>query len=62
MQNISSGMCRKQNFEIVFEFKSGKAVLVGFILVGKVLRNAFTILRLDKTKGRVVDQDFHGNF
>ena len=27
MQNISSGMCRKQNFEIVFEFKSDTAVL-----------------------------------
>ena len=80
MQNISSGMRRKQNFEIVFEFKSDTAVLsftfrflssplfsfaehlVGFISVGKVLRNAFTILRSDKRKGRVVDQDFQGNF
>ena len=64
-------MCRKQNLEIVFEFKSDTAVLnftfrflssplfsfavhlVGFISVGKVLRNAFTILRLRKRKGRV---------
>ena len=64
-------MCRKQNLEIVFEFKSDTAVLnftfrflssplfsfaehlLGFILVGKVLRNAFTILRLGKRKGRV---------
>ena len=37
--------------------------LVGFILVGKVLRKAFRILGLDERKGRwVVEQDFHGNF
>ena len=37
--------------------------LVGFILVGKVLKKAFRILGLDERKGRwVVEQDFHGNF
>ena len=37
--------------------------LVGFILVGKVFRKAFSILGLDEGKGRwVVEQDFHGNF
>ena len=37
--------------------------LVGFILVGKVFKNVFRILGLDKRKGRwVVEQDFHGNF
>ena len=37
--------------------------LVGFILVGKVFRKAFTILGLDERKGRwVVQQDFPGNF
>ena len=37
--------------------------LVGFILVGKVVRKAFRILGLDERKGRwEVEQDFHGNF
>ena len=37
--------------------------LVGFILMGKVVRKAFRILELDERKGRwVVEQDFHGNF
>ena len=37
--------------------------LVGFILVGKILRKAFRILEFDERKGRwVVGQDFHGNF
>ena len=92
LQNISlrsSGMCWKQNFEIVFEFKSDTVVLtfafhflssplfslflplfsffaghlVGFILVGKVFRKAFRILRLAERKDRWgVEQDFHGNF
>ena len=93
MQNISlriSGMRRKQNFEIVFGFKSDTAVLtftfrflssllfslflphfffslaghlVGFILVGRVLRKAFRILGLGERKGRwVMEQDFHGDF
>ena len=36
--------------------------LEGFILVGKVLGKAFTILGLDERKARwVVKQDFHGN-
>ena len=73
-------MCRKQNLEIVFEFKSDTTVLnftvrfvssplfsfaehlVGFISVGKVLRNAFTILRLDKRKGRVWTKIFMETF
>ena len=37
--------------------------LVGFILVGKVFRNAFRILGFNENKGSlVVEQDFHGNF
>ena len=37
--------------------------LAGFILVGKVFREAFRILGLEERKGRwVVEQDFHGNF
>ena len=37
--------------------------LEGFILVGKVLGKALTILGLDERKARwVVKQDFHGNF
>ena len=37
--------------------------LEGFILVGKVLGKAFTILGLDERKARwVVKQDFHDNF
>ena len=37
--------------------------LVGFILVGKVLRKAFKILGWDERKGRwIVEQDFHGSF
>ena len=44
-----------------FAFLAGH--LVCFILVGKVFRKAFRILRLDEMKGRwVVEQDFHGNF
>jgi len=69
MQNISlrsSGMRRKQNFEIVFGFKSDTAVLtftfrfllflaghlVGFVLVGRVFGKAFRILGLGERKGR----------
>ena len=71
MQNISlrsSGIRRKQNFEIVFGFKSDTASplfslflphffslaghLVGFILVGIVFRKAFRILGLGERKGR----------
>ena len=76
MQNIrlqSSGMRRKQNFEIFtfllffcFSFLilfSLAGHLVGFILVGKVFRKAFRILGLDERKGMwVVEQNFHGNF
>ena len=79
MQNISlrsSGMRRKQNFEISLYFSSHLFSLflsrffsscwvfgIGFILVGKVVRKAFRILGLDERKGRcVVEQDFHGNF
>ena len=37
--------------------------LVGFILVGNVLRKAFRILGLDERKGSwVVEKDFHRNF
>ena len=37
--------------------------LVGFILVGRVFRKAFTILGLGESKGRLVmEQDFHGDF
>ena len=37
--------------------------LVGFILVGNVLRKIFRILGLNERKGRwVVEQDLHGNF
>ena len=37
--------------------------LAGLILVGKVFRKAFRILRLDERRGRwVVEQDFYGNF
>ena len=37
--------------------------LVGFILVGNVLTNAFRILGLDERKGSwVVEKDFHRNF
>ena len=74
MQNISLrslGMCRKQNFKVVFGFKSDTAFsppfffrfsrliffslaghLVGFILVGRVFRKAFSILGLGERKGR----------
>ena len=75
MQNISlrsSGMRRKQNFAfsppLFFRFScliffSLAEHLVGFILVGKVVRKAFRILVLDERKGRwEVEQDFHGNF
>ena len=76
MQNIrlrSSGMRRKQNFEIFafllffcssfLIFFSLAGHLVGFILVGKVFRKAFRILGLDERKGMwVVEQNFHGNF
>ena len=75
MQNISlrsSDMRRKQNFafppSLFFRFCcliffSLAGHLVGFILVGKVFRNAFRVLGLDERKGRwVVEQDFHGNF
>ena len=69
----SSGMRRKQNFEIFtfllffcFSFLilfSLAGHLVGFILVGKVFRKAFRILGLDERKGMwVVEQNFHGNF
>ena len=86
---LSSGIRRKQNFEIVYEFKSDTAVLlfafspllffrfccliffslaghlVGFILVGKVFRKAFTcrIFGFDERNGRwVVEQDLQGNY
>ena len=80
MQNIrlqSSGMRRKQNFEILFFafsppfffcfscliFFSLSGDLVGFILVGRVLRKAFRILGLGERKGRwAMEQDFHGDF
>ena len=72
----SSGMRRKQNFEISLYFlltsffaflasffSSCWAFSIGFILVGKVVRKAFRILLLYEGKGRcVVEQDFHGNF
>ena len=73
LQNISlqsSGMCRKQNFEILtFNFRflfsplfllflphlfSLAGHLVDFILVGKVFRKAFKILGLNERKGRWV--------
>ena len=70
-------MCRKQNFKIVFGFKSDTTVLtftfhflsfpfffllVDFTLVGKVFRKAFRILELDEMKGRwVMEQHFHRN-
>ena len=77
MQNISlrsSGMRRKQNFEI-FTFSSTlffrfscliffslAGHLVGFILVGRVFRKAFRILGLGESKGRwVMEQDFQVN-
>ena len=60
MQNISlrsSGMRRKQSFF----FLAGH--LVGFILVGIVLRKALRILGLGERKGRwAMEQDFHGDF
>ena len=68
MQHISlrsSAMRRKQNFfprfsRLIFSFTG---YLEGFILVGKVLGKALTILGLDERKARwVVKQDFHGNF
>ena len=73
MQNISlrsSGMCRKQNFEMTFTlcfscliFFSLAGHLVGFILVGIVFRKAFMILGLRERKGRwAIEQDFHGDF
>ena len=56
MQNIRF----RFSFLIFFSFAGH---LVGFILVGKVFRKAFTILGLDERKGRwVVQQDFPGNF
>ena len=83
-------MRRKQNFDIVFGFKSDTVVLtftlrvlssllfslflphfffslaghlVGFILVGRVFRKAFSILGLGERKGRwVMEQDFRGDF
>ena len=67
MQHISlrsSAMRRKQNFflrfsRLIFSFTGH---LEGFILVGKVLVKAFTILGLDERKATwVVKQDFHGN-
>ena len=78
-QNISlrsSGMHRKQNFEILFTFSpplfyrfsclilfSLAVHLLGFILVGKVFGKAFRILGLDERKGRwIVEQNFHGKF
>ena len=37
--------------------------LVGFILVGRVFRKAFKILRLGERKGRwAMEQDFYGDF
>ena len=37
--------------------------LVGFILVGRVFRKAFTILGLGERKGRwAMEQDFHADF
>ena len=78
MQNISlrsSGMRRKQNFDISLSllpsffaflaslFFSLAGHLVGFILVGTVFRKAFRILGLGERKGRwVMEQDFHGDF
>ena len=80
MQNISlrsSGMRRKQNFEIYFSlsllpsffaflasfFFSLAGHLVDFILVGRAFRKAFRILGLGERKGRwVMEQDFHGDF
>ena len=51
------------SFAFLASFFSFTDHLEGFILVGKVLRNAFTILGLDERKARwVVKQDFHGNF
>ena len=56
-------MPRKQNFAFLASFFFLAGHLVGFILVGNVIRKTFRILRLDERKGRwVVKQDFHGNF
>ena len=68
MQNISlrsSGMRRKQNFEIVFGFKSDKAVLTFTFrfFSSLVFQKAFRILGLGERKGRwAMEQDFHGDF
>ena len=75
MQNISLrslGMHGKQNFAFsrpsffcssCLIFFSFAGHLVGFILVGKVLRKGFRMLGLDEREGRwVVEQDFYGNF
>ena len=77
-QLVKFGIRRKQNFEIVFGFKSDTALLtftfrflssplfslflphffslaghfVGFVLVGRVFRKAFSILGLGERKGR----------
>ena len=80
MQNISlrsSGMCRKQNFEIAFTFLFLSSPLFLLFLThifvscwafsrlhfgGKGFRKAFRILGLYERKGRwVVEQDFLGN-
>ena len=77
MQTVSlrsSGMHRKQNFAFCFlssplfslflsHFFSLAGHLVGFILVGKVFKKAFTILGLGERKGRwAMEQDFPGDF
>ena len=73
MQNISLrslGMRRKQNFFLfsprfslfLFIFFSLAGHLVGFVLMGRVVRKAFRILGLGERKGRwVMEQDFHGD-
>ena len=80
MQNVSlrsSGMCRKQNFEIAFTFFFLSSPLFLLFLPhiffscwafsrlhfgGKGFRKAFRILGLYERKGRwVVEQDFLGN-
>ena len=50
-------------FAFLPSFFSFAGHLVGFILLGKVVRKTFRIFGLGERKGRwVVEQDFHGNF
>ena len=65
MQNISFSLSLLPSFFAFLAsfFFSLAGHLVGFILVGKVFRKAFTIFGVGERKGRwAMEQDFHGDF